>query len=139
MSANLSSQLNDSKQAQMINNGLKLADKFINRNYLINVTDNEVVSLSEDDKNVSSIRLYQIEKLVYDKEENINDKLISVYSSLFNVKSSALLIICGNAKQVNMYLGIRSKENASVAGLILEKSFIGNYFFFHNFKAVSIY
>lgn len=117
----------EKNQMQLITNGLITADRFINKNYLINLSENKVLPIDDHMKNSTSIRLYRVEKLVYDKKENINDKLISVYSSLFSIGSSALLIINGNKKDVEFYLGIRANNSASVAGAILEKSFLGNF------------
>lgn len=119
--------ISDSEQLQKIRNGIVTADKFINKSYLIDVTDNQVVPLPESYKTTTNIRLYRIEKLIYDKKENINDKLISVYSALLNIDSAALLVIQSNSTAVSFYIGIRSDKNAPVAGLILEKSFLGNF------------
>lgn len=90
----------EQKQLQLLNNGLITADRFINKNYLINISEQNIVPLDEYEKTTNSIRLFQIIKLVYDKTENINDKLISVYSALQNVDSSALLVINGNGREV---------------------------------------
>lgn len=90
----------EQKQIQLLNSGLITADKFINKNYLINIAEQNVVALNEMEKNTSLIRLFQVVKLVYDKKENINDKLISVYSALQNVDSSALMMINGNGDSV---------------------------------------
>ena len=90
----------EQKQMQLLNNGLITADRFINKNYLINISEQNVIPLAEKDRSTNTIRLFQIIKLVYDKKENINDKLISVYSALQNVDSSALLVINGNGKEV---------------------------------------
>lgn len=117
----------DSEQIRKINNGLKTADVFINKSYLLDVTDSNVLMLNDDDKNAIKMRLFNVESLVYDKEENVNDKLISVYSSLLNINSSALLIIRGNGEDVSFYLGVRSESSASIAGDILQKSFLGNF------------
>lgn len=117
----------EQKQIQLLNNGLATADKFINKNYLIDIAQQNVVALNEDEKNTGAIRLFKIDKLVYDKKENVNDKLISVYSALQNVNSTALLIINGTGKEVNFYIGVRSNSNAATASKILEKSFLGNF------------
>lgn len=119
--------ISESEQLQKISNGLITADKFINKSYLINVTENRVVPFPQERKTTNNIRLYQIDKLVYDKKENVNDKLISVYSALLNIESAALLIIHSEKKSVSFYIGVRSDENAPVAGMILEKSFLGNF------------
>lgn len=119
--------VNEQKQIQLLQSGLVTADKFINKNYLINLSEQNVVPIDEIDKTTNAIRLYQIIKLVYDKTENINDKLISVYSALQNVDSSALLVINGDGDAVTFYMGVRSIDNAATAGKILEKSFVGNF------------
>ena len=115
------------KQAIMLENGLLTADRFINKNYLIHLSDQNVVALSDQEKNPGAVRFFRIVKLVFDKKENVNDKLISVYSALQNVDSSAMLIISGDKTGAAFYLGIRSDENAAVASKILEKSFLGNF------------
>lgn len=117
----------EQKQIQLLSSGLITADRFINKNYLINISEQNVVALAENEKNTSAIRLFQIVKLVYDKKENINDKLISVYSALQNVDSSAILVISGDGRQVTFYIGVRSVENAATASKILEKIFLGNF------------
>ena len=119
--------VNEQRQIQLLNNGLVTADRFINKNYLINIAEQNVVPLNEMEKNTGAIRLFQIVKLVYDKKENVNDKLISVYSALQNVDSSALLVINGSGKEATFYVGVRSNENAATASKILEKSFLGNF------------
>ena len=74
--------INEQQQMQLLKNGLITADKFINKNYLIDISNQNVIALTEDSKVLNSVRLFKIEKLVYDKSENVNDKLISVYSAL---------------------------------------------------------
>lgn len=117
----------EQRQAQLLTNGLITADRFINKNYLINVSSQNIVPLPEEDKTTGPIRLFRIGKLVYDEKENVNDKLISVYSALQNVESAAILIVDGDGQHVTFYIGTRSPENASTAAKILEKSFIGNF------------
>lgn len=117
----------EQKQLQLLNNGLITADKFINKNYLIDLAQHEVLPLNENEKTTNAIRLLKVERLVFDKEENINDKLISVYSALQDIQSTALLIIDGNGDEITYYIGVRAIENAAVASKILEKSFTGNF------------
>lgn len=117
----------EQKQLQILNNGLLTADKFITKNYLINLSKQNIVLMNEDEMDSHYIRLFQILKLVYDKKENVNDKLISVYSTLQNINASTLLIINGDGREISVYIGIRSKESASTAISVLEKSFLGNF------------
>lgn len=111
----------------VLEEGLLLADKFINKNYLINLNNNDVLQIDEEMKRTNFLRLYKITKLVYDPKENVNDKLISVYSALQNLESTAILIIQSNKEKVEFFLGIRSIDNAATCGKILEKSIKGNY------------
>ena len=119
---------NELKRQQNLRTGMFMADKFINKNYLISLSSNAVRPMEPADKSVGNIRLFRISKIVYDKKENVNDKLISVYSALQSVDSSVLMLLEGNEKETALYLGIRSDKNAAVAGKILESSFRGNFF-----------
>ena len=119
--------IEDQAQQKLIQDGLVTADRFVNKSYLININDSKVVPLDERRKSLVPTRLYRIEKLVYDKKENVNDKMISVYSSLMNINGTALLIINGLEREVSFYVGIRSEANPAIAGTILQKSFSGNF------------
>ena len=117
----------EQKQTKLLENGLIMADRFINKNYLINLQERGVVPLDDREKVTNAIRLYQVSKLVYDAKENINDKLISVYSALQDIGGTALLIIDSDGSRVSYYIGTRTPENAATAGKILQKSFMGNF------------
>lgn len=107
--------------------GMELVNKFINRDYLVNIDKHEVLKLFEEEKVYVPIRLFHIQKLMYNQSENVNDKLISVFSALQDMKSTVLMVVDSDGTHIDFYLGIRSKENASTAGKILEKSFMGNF------------
>lgn len=119
--------VNEQKQLQILNNGMITADRFINKTYLIDIATQNVIPLSDEGKTTNCIRLFQISKLIYDKKENVNDKLISVYSALQNIGSSVMLVLNGTEQEVSFYIGVRSVDNASTASKILEKSFTGNF------------
>lgn len=119
--------LDTSDHLALLEQGLAVADQFINRNYLINLSDCQVMPIEEEYKVFNKIRLFHVEKMVYDKHENINDKLISVYSAIQSLGSSLLLIIDSKAGGIDFYLGIRSESDAATAGMILEKALTGNF------------
>ena len=126
--ATLNYKIDFSKNTDLVlEQGLLLADKFINKNYLINLNNNHVVPIEEEMKRTNFLRLYKITKLIYDPEENVNDKLISVYSALQNLESTGILIIESNEEGIEFFIGIRSVESAATCGKILEKSIKGNY------------
>ena len=124
---NAVSNINPSSVSFSVEQGLNAADKFINRNYLINLSEYRVLPISEELKVYNKIRLFCIDKIVFDKNENINDKLVSVYSALQNLESTVLLLIDSDGDGIKFYLGIRSENDASTSGMILEKSLLGNF------------
>ena len=83
----------------------------------------DLMNLTAQYRSSGSIRLFQIEKIVFDKKENVNDKLISVYSALQDVDGSALMILNGSPSGTSMYVGVRSEINAATAG---RRVFCGN-------------
>ena len=50
----------EQKQLQLLNNGLITADRFINKNYLINIAEQSVVPLSDFEK------IYQFNQIISD-------------------------------------------------------------------------
>lgn len=120
--------IEEQRQLDAIENGLAVADRFINKNYLLNMNEQKILALSEEDQHAGELRLLKLNKFIYDKDENINDKLISVYSALENINSTAFLMVCGKREGISIYLGTRLKGNgASIAKQVLEKSFLGNF------------
>ncbi len=107
--------------------GMLYADAFVNKNYLINLNRYPLAELDPSEKSDEYLRLYQIERIVYDVDEIANDKLISVYSAFFNIQAAGLLVLRSTRTEVGFYLGIRSVDHASTAEAILEKSFRGNF------------
>ena len=111
----------------VLDKSLFYADAFVNKSYLINLNQYEVVEVENDRKSDDFIRLYRIQRIVYDVEENANDKLISVYSALYNINSSTIIVIRSLKGTLDFYIGIRSENNASTAEAILKKSLDGNF------------
>jgi len=111
----------------IISSGIELVDLFVNKNYLINIDKCEPVALESWKKSFSYMSMFEIDKIVYDKNENINDKLVSVYSALSNFGSSALLVIISNSDGVKFYLGTRDTNQPNIAKEILKKSLRGNF------------
>lgn len=113
--------------SEIMQNGLELVDLFINKNYLIDIDKCEPISLASSQHSFSYISMFEISKIVYDNDENINDKLVSVYSALSNFGSSVLLIIFSDTDGVKFYIGTRDINQPNVAKEILRKSLRGNF------------
>ena len=110
-----------------IEKGLSFADVFVNRNYLIGLSGFPVVPMPDELKKHQNIRLFKVNKFVFNEDEDINDKLISVYSALQDLGSTAVLIIDSNSEKIEFYLGVYSRYNVATAGVILEKGLMGNF------------
>ena len=64
--------------------GTELVDLFVNKNYLIDINKCSPIPLGEEEKTFSAMSLFQIDKIVYDLNENINDKLVITIFNLCN-------------------------------------------------------
>lgn len=111
-------------QTKQLVQGLVYADRYVNRQYLVKLDLHEVEV--NPDKGYQLMRLYRISKFIYDADEDINDKLISVYGALNSVRSSVILVIQSHKDRVEFYMGTRC-EQASTAGYILESGLKGNF------------
>ena len=115
------------RATELMNSGMELVDLFVNKNYLIALDKCEPIALDASQKSFSYLSLFEITKIVYDRDENINDKLVSVYSALSNFGSSALLVLFSDETGVKFYLGTRDTNQPNVAKAILQKSLKGNF------------
>ena len=59
----------------------------------------------------TSLRFVHLDKVVYIKEQKNIDKLTSVYSALYSVKSTVLLKLVSDGKVCNIYLGLKKGVN----------------------------
>lgn len=111
----------------ILNSGMELVDLFVNKNYLIDLQNCEPIPMDVSNKSFSYISLFEVSKIVFDKSENVNDKLVSVYSALSNFGSSAILVIFSDSNGIKFYLGTRDEKQPNVAKSILQKSLKGNF------------
>lgn len=108
--------------------GLAAADCYISKTYLINLSDNPVLDVDESYCKDPFLRLYHVDRFVFDKKENINDKLTSVFSALHELDSTAILLVCGDAEGISFHLGTYSANvNSALCGEVLEKGLQGNF------------
>ena len=105
------------------------AEEFINKKYLENLKEYRVEELKDYEKKYNFVRLFHITKLVYDKAEDINEKLISIFNAAMPFCKNIVFIIKGEKNFANIYVGIRSTQisDAALAGEVLQESFSGNF------------
>lgn len=115
--------LMEKEQERQLIEGLIYADRFINRQYLSNI---DVHAVQRREENYAQMRLFRLSKLVFDVNENTNDKLISVYGALNSIGATVMIVIRSTASGVEFYVGARCTQS-STAGSILEQALRGNF------------
>ena len=112
---------NELVQAGGVEAAVASAEYFINKGYLDHLVDYAPIPLQSYDRTYRSVRLCQIEKIVYDKEEDVIDKLVSVYGAMSQFANHVVLFVFGDKSGVRLYLGVRSRRHINVAEGILAK------------------
>lgn len=104
-----------------------VADMYLEQRYLDFFSAGTVQQADSSVKDPVKLRIFRISKLVYDPEEIINDKFISVYTSLHNLDSAVALIVRSHEKTFDFYVATRSQNNAELAGVTLHSVLKGNF------------
>ena len=81
---------------------VETAEYFINKGYLDHLVDYSVVPMQSNEQSYRYIRLCQVEKIIYDKEEDVIDKLVSVYGALAQFVNHVVLFIVGRKDGVKL-------------------------------------
>ena len=114
-------------QTHSLETAVEAAQYFINKEYLDRLADYSPIPLPAIDRSFRYMRLCRIEKIIYDKDEDVIDKLISVYGALSQFVDHVVLLVVGEKNGVSLYLGVRSKRHVSVAEGILADAFVANF------------
>lgn len=109
------------------------AEYFIDKAYLDNLDDPdeynrcEPVPISSTNRKDKLIRLFRIHKIIFDSNENVNDKMVNVFSALAPFVIDMILLVAGSKEDVRLYIGIKSKRDVEIAKQILHDSFMANF------------
>lgn len=91
---------------------LTVANLFMKKIYLDNLNREKVkMNLDEAEGNISLIK---IERLIYDDNESVAQKLISVYGSVRECVDSLVLFLVGKVSGVELYVGVRRKQGVKL-------------------------
>ncbi len=107
--------------------GCLVADTYLTQAYLNKFTESTILEVRKSIKDVTRLRMMCIDKIVFDPAEDSKDKLISVYSALYNSQSSIALFIIGKGKNVEFYICTRNNTNPGLAGDLLENTLSANF------------
>ena len=95
----------------------QLVDDVVLKNYVTRLTEMPVIPLDEAQlsNSVSKIRLFKINKMVYEKDESATYKFASVFNAVASTDSAIITVIDSDGTKTNFYLGIRSlnEENST--------------------------
>lgn len=121
-----------------LNDALQTADQILQKSYLSSLSKCEIVRINDSSKNLelaqklnSSVRFFDITKIVLNKNENMRDKLVTVFNAVWNTGSSILFQIKGMKEKVSISIGIKNPdgniENTALAQNVLRQSLNGNF------------
>lgn len=120
--------MEDIRSQQDLYNAFESADMILMKKYIDNIDQFPII---EPGSGITSIKvgsnavLYHVDKLVYDKKENIHDKLTTVFSSLLSDDNNGLvMIIKGEKDHVDFYIGnvSRNINNGKIPAKYIENT-----------------
>ena len=88
-----------------------LIEDVVLKNYLNKLTELEVYPFDEKLKDISDIRLFKINEMVYQRDEYSTYKFASVFNSVQNLNCGIFIIADSNGEKTNFYMGVRSLDN----------------------------
>lgn len=90
------------------------ADNIVLKKYVTSLSEAPCIEMSDTLKQIeigSDVTLYRVGRIVYDKNENIQDKLTTVYSTIFSLKNCGLvMMVHGSREETELYLGIVARD-----------------------------
>lgn len=116
--------MNDSAE-----NLLAISKDVMDKNYLHRLTEFDLVSTTDEslEDAMQRIRLVRIDKIVYEKEERILEKLINIFNAVGTTKGNICLMIHSDGHEVEFYIGTKTEDfSASSVKDGLLKSMKGN-------------
>ena len=122
----------DIREREDLDNALLNADIILSKSYLSMLNNKEISTILHSDIDFtkedyktdfnSKFRFYEISKIIFDKNENNQEKLISIFNAIWNSKSPLFVLIQGKEDSVSFKIG----TNADSSNL-LKNSFQGNF------------
>lgn len=117
---------------------LENVDTYINKSYLSRLSNFKITKqfpIVEDNTNLidefnMKIRFFDITQVILNKNENMRDKLVTVFNSVRTSGASLLMHIKGSADKVFIRFGVKNSSDLSGLSLsqeILEKNFRANF------------
>lgn len=119
-----------------LDQAMEQASLTLHKDYLAMLDDEEMVSVKRmpasmlERELARRSRFYKINKLTYNKDEDILEKLATVFSADYYYGGTLALLIQSNKGNVSYYLGCINKEaeqNPNTNGELIKSAFEGNF------------
>lgn len=118
----------EQKNLLVLDKGFQVADIFTNRQYLDHFAKAEILNRNQRAIYAKErLRMFKMSKVVFDKEEDVTDKLISVYNALYNLSVTVGMFVRGTTSHAEIYFATRSENIAPLAGKVMEATLKGNF------------
>ena len=109
-----------------------LTDNVLMKKYLLDLNNYDVVTINKDlaEQEINDIaRFYHLDRIIYDKEENNQEKLLNVYNALYTCGGSVVLLLKSDSKKVDFYIGTKpnAENQLRTCQEVLEKAIRGNF------------
>lgn len=134
VSASLKDQMVQEASASDPRDGLRLAETFVKKFYLDDLDKFEVTNAPRSVRELSidrNLKIYKIFGLVFNKDENVQDRLNNVYSSMHGLNLSVVFMLISDGRNVDFYIGTKTIEDDMLINHELaqafEKAFQGNF------------
>ena len=139
----------DPRELQELYAAFEAVDNVVLKKYITNLSQAPCIPISNELKALrigDNVAMYRISSIVYDKNENIQDKLTTVYSGVFSLRNCGIMMLI-NAKKdhADLYVGVVTREliarnnddskdlplvdaaDCSRNGKVLKNAFLGNF------------
>lgn len=123
----------DVRELSQLDQAFSLADNIVTKNYLDHLEQYKILNTTQDLDTTPLYEyasLFQVKKIVYDKDENSLQKLVNTYSASVGFNSNIIMIINSDGKKIELYLGTAGAQNIDSARASAESlcnNFIGNF------------
>lgn len=118
----------DERKIQDLYNAFEMADNIVYRNYINNLSELDIVPVTGEfltKKIGQDLRLIKVEKIVYDKDENVLQKLTNIYNMAYSLGVNLVMILDSDGSEVKLYIGICKEEDSSSLRLGIESLYNG--------------
>lgn len=109
----------------------ELTDNILMKKYLAGLGECSIVPLNMELRAQSlnaSARFFKLERIIYDKEENNQEKLLNVCNALYNCGGSVIVLIKSDGRAIDFYLGTKSADGQiGTCQDVLKKAIVGNF------------